>query len=102
MPTNTIMVFPWSRGMRNEAFMQNAAMTGPGSGSNGAGVSIRKMGRRGRDAFRYSTNIENTTEYMSATNAGGDFNTGVLNTRNAGRIRGLTSPGITHVFSRPM
>src|SRR5688572_1962574 len=50
------------------------------------------------DAFRYSANIENTNEYMSATNAGGDFNTGVLNTRNAGRIRGLTSPGITHDF----
>jgi len=50
------------------------------------------------DAFRYSANIENTTEYMSATNAGGDFNTGVLNTRNSGRIRGLTSPGVTHDF----
>ena len=50
------------------------------------------------DAFRYSANIENTTEFMSATNAGGDFNTGVLNTRNSGRIRGLTSPGITHDF----
>ena len=50
------------------------------------------------DAFRYSANIENTNEFMSATNAGADFNTGVLNTRNAGRIRGLTSPGITHDF----
>ena len=50
------------------------------------------------DAFRYSVNIENTNEYMSATNAGGDFNTGVLNTRNSGRIRGLTAPGITHDF----
>lgn len=50
------------------------------------------------DAFRYSANIENTSEFMSATNAGGDFNTGVLNTRVAGRIRGLTSPGNTHDF----
>ena len=50
------------------------------------------------DAFRYSANIENTNEFMSATNAGGDFNTGVLNTRNSGRIRGLTTPGVTHDF----
>src|SRR3954463_4910429 len=38
------------------------------------------------DAYRYSMNVENTTEYMSATNGGGDFNTGVLNTRSANRI----------------
>ncbi len=50
------------------------------------------------DAFRYSANIENTTEFTSATTAGGDFNTGVLNTRDSGRIRGLTAPGITHDF----
>src|SRR5678815_4342680 len=50
------------------------------------------------DAYRYSINVENTTEYMSATNGGGDFNTGVLNTRSANRIRGLTSPGVTHDF----
>lgn len=50
------------------------------------------------DAFRYSTNIENTTEFMSATTAGGDFNTGVINTRDSGRIRGLSSPGISHDF----
>src|SRR5688572_4524696 len=48
------------------------------------------------DAYRYSINVENTTEFMSATNGGGDFNTGVLNTRSANRIRGLTSPGVTH------
>ena len=50
------------------------------------------------DAFRYSINIENMSEYTSATNGGGDFNTGVLNTRIANRIRGLTSPGATHDF----
>ncbi len=50
------------------------------------------------DAYRYSANIENTAEYASATNGGGDFNTGVLNTRAANRIRGLTSPGVTHDF----
>ncbi len=50
------------------------------------------------DAYRYSINVENTNEYMSATNGGGDFNTGVLNTRSANRIRGLTSPGVTHDF----
>lgn len=50
------------------------------------------------DAFRYSANIENTNEFTSATNAGGDFNVGVLNTRVAGRIRGLASPGTTHDF----
>lgn len=50
------------------------------------------------DAYRYSINVENTTEYMSATNGGGDFNTGVLNTRSANRIRGLTNPGLTHDF----
>ncbi|MDO8544848.1 MAG: hypothetical protein Q7S40_30760 [Opitutaceae bacterium] len=50
------------------------------------------------DAYRYSLNVENTNEYMSATNGGGDFNTGVLNTRSANRIRGLTSPGVTHDF----
>lgn len=50
------------------------------------------------DAYRYSINVENTQEYMSATNGGGDFNTGVLNTRSANRIRGLTSPGVTHDF----
>jgi hypothetical protein len=50
------------------------------------------------DAYRYSINVENTTEFMSATNGGGDFNTGVLNTRSANRIRGLTSPGVTHDF----
>src|SRR5688572_25352047 len=48
------------------------------------------------DAYRYSINVENTNEFMSATNGGGDFNTGVLNTRSANRIRGLTSPGVTH------
>jgi outer membrane receptor protein involved in Fe transport len=50
------------------------------------------------DAYRYSINVENTQEFLSATNGGGDFNTGVLNTRNANRIRGLTSPGVTHDF----
>ncbi|HEY1111642.1 MAG TPA: TonB-dependent receptor plug domain-containing protein, partial [Opitutaceae bacterium] len=50
------------------------------------------------DAYRYSLNVENTTEFTSATNGGGDFNTGVLNTRSANRIRGLTSPGVTHDF----
>lgn len=50
------------------------------------------------DAFRYSLNVENTTEFMSATNGGADFNTGVLNTRSANRIRGLTNPGVTHDF----
>lgn len=50
------------------------------------------------DAYRYSLNVENTTEYMSATSGGGDFNTGVLNTRSANRIRGLSSPGVTHDF----
>jgi outer membrane receptor protein involved in Fe transport len=50
------------------------------------------------DAFRYSANVENMNEYASATNGGGDFNTGVLNTRIANRIRGLTSPGVTHDF----
>jgi len=50
------------------------------------------------DAYRYSANIENMTEFTSATNAGADFNVGVLNTRNIGRIRGLTSPGVTHDF----
>ena len=50
------------------------------------------------DAYRYSINVENTNEYMSATNGGGDFNTGVLNTRSANRIRGLSSPGVTHDF----
>jgi hypothetical protein len=50
------------------------------------------------DAYRYSINVENTMEYMSPTNGGGDFNTGVLNTRSANRIRGLTAPGVTHDF----
>lgn len=50
------------------------------------------------DAYRYSINVENTTEYTSPTNGGGDFNTGVLNTRSANRIRGLTNPGLTHDF----
>ncbi|MES2697411.1 MAG: TonB-dependent receptor plug domain-containing protein [Verrucomicrobiota bacterium] len=50
------------------------------------------------DAYRYSINVENTMEYTSATNGGGDFNTGVLNTRSANRIRGLTAPGVTHDF----
>lgn len=50
------------------------------------------------DAFRYSLNVENTAEYMSATSGGGDFNSGVLNTRGANRIRGLASAGITHDF----
>lgn len=50
------------------------------------------------DAFRYSLNVENTTEFLSATNAGADFNTGVLNTRSANRIRGITNPGVTHDF----
>ena len=52
------------------------------------------------DAFRYSLNVENTTEFTSATNAGADFNVGVLNTRSANRIRGLNSPGVTHDFFR--
>src|SRR5687767_8334862 len=30
------------------------------------------------DAYRYSINVENVTEYTSPTNGGGDFNTGVL------------------------
>jgi hypothetical protein len=50
------------------------------------------------DAYRYSVNVENVTEYTSPTNGGGDFNTGVLNTRTANRIRGLTNPGLTHDF----
>ncbi len=50
------------------------------------------------DAYRYSLNVENSNEFTSATNGGGDFNTGVLNTRSANRIRGLTSPGVTHDF----
>lgn len=50
------------------------------------------------DAYRYSLNVENTTEYMSATNGGGDFNAGVLNTRNANRIRGMSTAGVTHDF----
>jgi outer membrane receptor for ferric coprogen and ferric-rhodotorulic acid len=50
------------------------------------------------DAFRYSLNVENTTEFLSATNAGADFNTGVLNTRGANRIRAITNPGVTHDF----
>jgi iron complex outermembrane recepter protein len=50
------------------------------------------------DAYRYSLNVENTIEYTSPTAGGGDFNTGVLNTRSANRIRGLTNPGLTHDF----
>lgn len=50
------------------------------------------------DAYRYSINVENTAEYTSPTSGGGDFNSGVLNTRSANRIRGLTSPGVTHDF----
>ncbi len=50
------------------------------------------------DAYRYSINVENTDEYMSPTSGGGDFNTGVLNTRNANRIRGITTAGVTHDF----
>ena len=50
------------------------------------------------DAYRYSINVENTTEYTSPTDGGGDFNTGVLNTRSANRIRGLSNPGLTHDF----
>lgn len=50
------------------------------------------------DAFRYSLNVENTVEYTSATSGGGDFNAGVLNTRQANRIRGLASAGVTHDF----
>lgn len=50
------------------------------------------------DAFRYSANIENKDEYFSTTSGNGDLNTGVLNRRIANRIRGLTSPGVTHDF----
>lgn len=50
------------------------------------------------DAFRYSLNIENTTEFQSPTAGGGDFNTGVLNTRSMSRIRGLASAGVSHDF----
>lgn len=52
------------------------------------------------DAYRYSINVENTAEFMSATNASGDFNNGVINTRTSNRIRGLSSPGVTHDFFR--
>ncbi len=50
------------------------------------------------DAFRYSANVENTTEFASAVSGGGDFNNAVLNTRDANRIRGLSAAGITHDF----
>lgn len=50
------------------------------------------------DAYRYSLNVENINEYMSATTGGGDFNTGVLNTRTANRIRGISAAGMTHDF----
>ncbi len=50
------------------------------------------------DAYRYSVNVENTTEYQSATIGGGDFNSGVVNIFNNNRVRGLTAPGRTHDF----
>ena len=48
------------------------------------------------EAFRYSANVENMSEFTSVGNA--DINQGVLNQRISGRIRGLASPGTTRDF----
>ena len=50
------------------------------------------------DAYRYSLNVENVVEYNSPTAGGGDFTGGTLNLRSTNRIRGLTTPGLTHDF----
>src|SRR6185436_16590951 len=50
------------------------------------------------DAYRYSLNVENVVEYNSPTAGGGDFTNGTLNLRSTNRIRGLTTPGLTHDF----
>lgn len=50
------------------------------------------------DAYRYSLNVENVNEYNSPTAGGGDFTNGTLNLRSTNRIRGLTTPGLTHDF----
>jgi len=50
------------------------------------------------DAYRYSLNVENVTEYNSPTAGGGDFTGGTLNLRSTNRIRGLSTPGLTHDF----
>src|SRR4051812_17941166 len=50
------------------------------------------------DAYRYSLNVENVNEYNSPTAGGGDFTGGTLNLRSTNRIRGLTTPGLTHDF----
>ena len=50
------------------------------------------------DAYRYSLNVENVNEYNSPTAGGGDFTNGTLNLRSTNRIRGLSTPGLTHDF----
>lgn len=50
------------------------------------------------DAYRYSLNVENTTEFVSATAGTGDFATGVVNIYENSRVRGLASAGRTHDF----
>lgn len=56
-----------------------------------AGTSVEDM-------LRYSIDVENNTEFSSATANGGDFTAGVINYRSGDRIRGLASPGTTHDF----
>ncbi len=48
------------------------------------------------EALRYSINVENTGEFISATSNGGDFNQGIINNYQANRSRGLTTAGRTH------
>lgn len=48
------------------------------------------------EALRYSMNVENTGEFISATTNGGDFNIGVINNYQANRSRGLSAAGRSH------
>lgn len=48
------------------------------------------------EALRYSINVENTSEFISANTNGGDFNTGIINNYSANRSRGLSTAGRSH------
>jgi len=48
------------------------------------------------DAFLYSANIENTSEYTSVAN--GEFSGGVINIDASNRIRGISRPGRSRDF----
>lgn len=51
------------------------------------------------DAYRYSINVENTTEYNAPSAGGGDFTVGTIS-RSANRVRGISYTGNTHDFFR--